>query len=81
MFLLLFLCLEKQTRTDGVDEVVEELEGEERLGQLPEEHLQGSCGDVDVLPLPLYQVHLLVWTHTHTHTLRCMIDSPAVTTT
>lgn len=46
--------------TDGVDEVVEGAVGEERLGQLPEEHLEGSGGDVDVLPLAVVQVHLLI---------------------
>lgn len=48
--------------TDGVDKVREGSVGEERLGELPEEHLEGSCGDVDVLPLGVIQIHLLVYT-------------------
>lgn len=47
--------------TDGVDEVVEGAVREEGLGELPEEHLEGSCGNVDVLPLTVIQVHLLIW--------------------
>lgn len=54
------------TRTDGVDKVVEESVGEQRFRQLPEVHLQRSGDHVDVLPLPVLQVHLLVWTHTNT---------------
>lgn len=50
------------TRTDGADKVVEEGVGEERLRQLPEVHLQSSGGHVDVLPLPVDEVHLLIWT-------------------
>lgn len=46
--------------TDGVDKVVEERVGEQGLGQLPEVHLQSSSGHVNVLPLPVLQVHLLV---------------------
>lgn len=46
--------------TDGVDEVVEGAVREEGLGELPEEHLEGSCGNVDVLPLTVIQVHLLI---------------------
>lgn len=40
---------------------MEERVGEQGLGQLPEVHLQSSGGHVDVLPLPVLQVHLLVW--------------------
>lgn len=54
------------TRTDAVDKVVEESVGEERFRQLPEVHLQSSGGHVDVLPLPVHQVHLLIWTQTQT---------------
>lgn len=50
-----------QLLTDGVDEVGEGGVGEERLWKLPEEHLQGSGGDVDVLPLTVIQVQLLIW--------------------
>lgn len=50
-----------QLLTDGVDEVVEGDVCEERLRKLPEEHLQGSCGDVDVLPLSVIQIQLLIW--------------------
>lgn len=52
--------------TDGADEVVEECVGEQRFGQLPEVHLQSSGGHMDVLPLPVLQVHLLIWTRTET---------------
>lgn len=48
--------------TYGVDKVREGSIGEERLGELPEEHLEGSSGDVDVLPLSVIQIHLLVYT-------------------
>lgn len=48
--------------TDGADEVVKQGVGEERLRELPEVHLQRSGGHVDVLPLPVLQVDLLVWT-------------------
>ncbi len=51
--------------TDGADKVMEESVGEERLRQLPEVHLQSSSGHMDVLPLPVHQVHLLIWTHTN----------------
>lgn len=54
------------THTDAADKVVEEGVGEQRLRKLPEVHLQSSSGHVDVLPLPVLQVHLLVWTHTNT---------------
>lgn len=47
--------------TDGVDEVVEGDVGEEGLWKLSEKHLQGSCGDVDILPLTVIQVQLLIW--------------------
>lgn len=47
--------------TDGVDKIRKESVGEERLGELPEEHLEGSSGDVDVLPLSVIQIHLLVY--------------------
>lgn len=53
--------LTPQLLTDGVDEVVEGAIGEERLWKLSEKHLQGSCGDVDVLPLTVIQVQLLIW--------------------
>lgn len=42
--------------TDGVDKVVEGVVGEEWFRQLSEEHLQGSRGDVDVLPLTVFQL-------------------------
>lgn len=54
------------THTDAADEVMEESVGEQRFRQLPEVHLQSSSGHVDVLPLPVQQVHLLIWTHTNT---------------
>lgn len=47
--------------TDGLDKVGEGSVGEERLGELPEEHLEGPGGDVDVLPLGVIQIHLLVY--------------------
>ena len=46
--------------TYGVDKVVEGAVGEERLGQLSEEHLQGPRGHVDVLPLDVVKLHLFV---------------------
>lgn len=46
--------------TDGVDEVIEGPVGEERFRKLPEEHLESSSGDVDVLPLTVVQIHLLI---------------------
>lgn len=49
----LHLFTDTETHTDGADKVVEETVGEEGLRQLSEEHLQGSCGHVDVLPLPV----------------------------
>lgn len=52
--------LEAVSLTDCVDEVVEGAVREERLRKLPEEHLEGSGGDVDVLPLTVVQVHLLI---------------------
>lgn len=48
--------------TDAVDKVREGSVGEEGLGELPEEHLEGSSGDVDVLPLSVIQIHLLIYT-------------------
>lgn len=46
--------------TDGVDKIRKESVGEERLWELPEEHLEGSSGDVDVLPLSVIQIHLFI---------------------
>lgn len=48
--------------TDGVDKIREGSVGEQGLRELPEEHLEGSSGDVDVLPLSVIQIHLLVYT-------------------
>lgn len=66
------------THTDGVDKVVEESVGEQRLRQLPEVHLQRSSDHVDVLPLPVLQVHLLIWTHTDT-SVRHLKEAPTFT--
>lgn len=49
-----------QLLTDGINKVIEGSVCEERLRKLPEEHLEGSSGDVDVLPLTVIQVHLLI---------------------
>lgn len=46
--------------TDGVNKVVEGSVCEERLRKLPEEHLESSGGDVDVLPLTVIQFHSLI---------------------
>lgn len=56
------VCVESAGLTDGADEVVKQSVGEERLRELPEVHLQRSGGHVDVLPLPVLQVDLLIWT-------------------
>lgn len=47
--------------TDGLHELVEESEGEQRLWQLPEKHLERPGDDVDVLPLAVVQVKLFLW--------------------
>ena len=44
---------------------MEERVGEERLRQLSEVHLQSSSGHMDILPLPVWQAHRLIWTQTH----------------
>lgn len=46
--------------TDGRDELAEVREGEEGLGQLSKEELQGPGDNVDVLPAPVVQVEALV---------------------
>lgn len=46
--------------TDSVDKVIEGPVCEEWLRQLPEEHLESSSGDVDVLPLTVIKIHLLI---------------------
>lgn len=46
--------------TDGINKVVEGSICEERLRELPEEHLESSSGDVDVLPLTVIQLHRLI---------------------
>lgn len=45
---------------DGLYEGLEEPEGEQRLGQLAEKHLESSGDDVDVLPLTMVQVQVLL---------------------
>lgn len=51
---------EKRPLTDGVHKVAEGAVREERLRKFPEEHLQSTGGDVDVLPLTVAQIHLLI---------------------
>lgn len=47
--------------TDDFHKRLEELEREQRLGQLTEKHFESSSDNVDVLPLTVVQVQVLLW--------------------
>lgn len=51
---------DNKSLTDGVYKVVKGSVCEEGLRKLPEEHLESSGGDVDVLPLAVIQIHRLI---------------------
>lgn len=50
------MCLVVDILTDSVHEWLEEPEGEKRLWQFTEKHLQGSSDNMNVLPLTVVQV-------------------------
>lgn len=66
--------------TDGCDEPVEVTEGEKRLRKFPEEQLEGTGDDVNVLPLAVLQVQLLCWDATGAQHIRAQQGAPLHTT-
>lgn len=52
--------------TDSLDNVMKEFIRYKRLRKLSKEEFQGSCYHMDVLPLRIFQVHMLHWPTTKT---------------